>query len=460
MTDDVTRTVLFDQGTESLRMKRFLLTITSPDGSAAHRVFGSRRVTFGSSPDNDVVVDDPSVSRRHCELQVEAAGYRLVDLDSKNGTFLGDVRVRDAYLRSGTAIGIGGTVVRFETTDEDVEVLLSGRTRFAGLIGASDAMRELFASLERVADTDARVLLEGPPGVGKEHAANGLHRYSSRRGGEFVVFDCSAVAADHAEAELFGDESLGDQGGIGALEAAATGTLYLVDPSELSPELQARLARALKAGEYRRVGAQRAFPLTARVITGSERNLRADVERSDFRDDLYYQLAVVHIALPALRERPGDIPVLVEHFLQAARDDTGRASLNVTYATMERLKQHPWPGNVAELRNFIERAVALSSPDEAADDARFLKPEAPAVLVDEPARAVDALMRSTGADAAMAFKDAKSRLIEAFEQAYWRTLLERTAGNVSAAARIAGVHRKSVEYILKKHDISRREITP
>lgn len=458
MSDDVTRTVMLDQQIEALRMKRFLLTITQPNAGPKHRVFGSRRVTFGVSPDNDVVLDDPAVSRQHCEIRVEAAGYRLVDLASKNGTFLGDIRVGDAYLRNGVSIGIGGTVVRFETTDEDVEVLLSGRTRFAGLIGTTDAMREVFASLERVAETDASVLIEGPPGVGKEHAANGLHRHSKRRGGEFVVFDCSAVDADHVETELFGDDAQGDQGGMGALEAAATGTLYLVDPMELSAELQAKLARALKSGEYRRVGAQRPFPLTARVVTGSEANLRTASERGDFREDLYYQLAVVQVAIPPLADRREDIPVLVEHFLAQAREETGRSSLNITYATMERLKQHAWPGNVAELRNFIDRAVALSSADAAADDKRFLTSAPPADAGDTPAAAVSALMNATGTDASMAFKDAKARLIEAFEQAYWRALLERTAGNVSAAARIAGVHRKSVEYILKKHDISRQEI--
>lgn len=460
MSEDITRTVLVDERTEALRMKRFLLTITGPDGDARHRIFGSRRVTFGSNPDNDVVLDDPAASRRHCEIQVDANGYRLVDLDSKNGTYLGDLRVCDAYLRNGVTIGLGATAVRFETTDEDVEVLLSGRGRFGSLVGASDAMREIFATLERVAPTEARVLLEGPPGSGKEHAAEGLHKYSPRRGGEFVIFDCSAIGDADVEAELFGDDTAGELGGTGALEAAATGTLYLVDPGDLPAEVQAKLARALSAGEYRRVGAQRAFPLTARVLTGSDRSLRAEVERGHFREDLYYQLAVVHVVLPALRDRPSDIPVLVEHFLEIARAKTGRESLNVTYATMERLKQHPWPGNIAELRNFIERAVALASPDEAADDARFLNPPTPTVSDDEPTRAVDALMRSAGVDASLAFKDAKARLIEAFEQTYWRTLLERTAGNVSAAARIAGVHRKSVEYILKKHEISRREIAP
>ena len=460
MAHEVTRTVLVDESMEALRMKRFLLTIQAPEGPPKHRIFGSRRVTFGASPENDVVVEDPAVSRHHCEIRVEAAGYRLVDLDSKNGTHLGDVRIRDLYLRSGATIVLGGTQVRFETTEEDVEVLLSGRSRFGQLVGSCDEMREIFAVLERVSGTDARVLLEGPAGTGKEQAAEAIHKHSPRRGGEFVVFDCSAVAAASVDAELFGDESAGEHSGAGALEAAATGTLYLVDPSELAPDVQAKLARAIDRGEYRRVGATRAFPLTARIVSGADRPLRNDVDSGAFREDLYYQLSVVHVSLPRLRDRPTDIPVLVEHFLQLARVKTGNESLNVTYATMERLKQHPWPGNVSELRNFIGRAVALASADAAADDSRFLNPAVPTTAGDEPERAVAALMHSAGVDVAIPFKDAKGRLVEAFEKAYWLQLLEKTGGNVSAAARIAGVHRKSVEYILRKHEISRRELAP
>lgn len=456
MSEPVTRTVMLDDRTEALQLKRFLLTIDEPGKPGRHRVFGQRLVRFGSHPDNDVVLEDPAVSRAHFEIRVEGEGYRLVDLESKNGTFLGDVQVRDVYLAPDAAIRIGASTIRFETTEEDVEVLLSGRSRFGALVGASAQMREVFATLERVAQTDARLLLQGLPGTGKEHAAQAVHNHSKRRGGEFVVLDCSAVSAESVHAELFGDEAQGDVSGAGALETAATGTLYLLEPTELPADVQAMLARALDRGEYRRLGAQRAFPLTARLITGSDHDLRRALERGELREDLYYQLAVVSVHLPALRDRAKDIPVLVEHFLQDARREQGNDSLNITYGTMERLVVHPWPGNVAELRNFIRRAVALASADDAADDSRFINPVAPPEQADEPSRAVHALMRSSGVDVSIPFKDAKSRLIEAFEKAYWEQLLETTNGNVSAAARVAGVHRKSVEYILKKHEISRK----
>lgn len=456
MTDPVTRTVMLDDRTESLRLKRFLVTIDAPGQPPRHRVFGQRLVRVGSHPDNDVVLEDPAVSREHLEIRVEERGYRLVDLDSKNGTFLGDVSVRDVYLGSTASIQVGASTIRFETTDEDVEVLLSGRSRFGQLVGKSALMREVFATLERVAATDARVLLHGRPGTGKEEAAHAVHTHSKRKGGEFVVLDCSAIAPDSVQAELFGDESRGDTAGAGALENAATGTLYLLEPATLGPEVQALLARALERGEYRRVGAQRAFPLTARIISGSDDDLRRAVDRGELREDLYYQLAVVAVQLPALRDRAEDIPVLVEHFLEDARRAAGNETLNITYATMQRLVAHPWPGNVAELRNFIRRAVALASADDAADDSRFIHPAAPPSEADEPSRAVRALMLSSGVDVSIPFKDAKSRLVDAFEKSYWEQLLAETGGNVSAAARVAGVHRKSVEYILKKHEISRK----
>lgn len=456
MSDPVTRTVMLDDRTEALRLKRFLVTIEAPDQAPRHRVFGQRVVKFGSHPDNDVVLEDPAVSRTHLEIRVEERGYRLVDLDSKNGTFLGDHLVRDVYLGTTASILVGGSTIRFETTDDDVEVLLSGRSRFGQLVGKSAQMREVFATLERVAATDARLLLQGLPGTGKEQAAHAVHTHSKRKGGEFVILDCSAVSADAVQAELFGDESRGDVQGAGALETAATGTLYLLEPTELSAENQALLARSLDRGEYRRVGAARSFPLTARLVTGSDHDLRRAVDRGELREDLYYQLAVVSVHLPALRDRAEDIPVLVEHFLEDARTASGNESLNITYATMERLVAHPWPGNVAELRNFIRRAVALASADDAADDSRFIHPDAPTSEADEPSRAVQALMRSSGVDVSIPFKDAKARLIDAFEKSYWEQLLATTSGNVSAAARVAGVHRKSVEYILKKHEISRK----
>jgi DNA-binding NtrC family response regulator len=180
------------------------------------------------------------------------------------------------------------------------------------------------------------------------------------------------------------------------------------------------------------------------------------MEEGTFREDLYYRLAVVNLELPPLRERPEDIPLLVEHFLEESNEKAPGEEVDVSYSTMEKLKRQPWPGNVRELRNFVERAVLLAQGDSL--ETKFLDVEA---SVDP---ALDAAEEGAGSMAEMAireglpFKDAKNRLVEEFERTYWRTLLQKTEGNVSEAARRADVHRKSVEYILKKHGISREEI--
>lgn len=447
---EVTRTVVVDERVHALRMRQFLLVIEGPD-TTRHRIFSQRRVTIGSSPDNDVALDDPAVSREHAMIEVSADGYRLRDRGSKNGTRIGDLRVHDLFLVNNTRIQLGATTITFETTDEEVEVLYSGRTRFGGMIGGSMSMREIFGRLDRAALTDACILFEGRPGTGKEAAARAAHLHSHRRGGPFVVFDSSAVSPDAVERELFGH---GDAPGL--LEEAATGTLFIDDVDQLPSEAQARLARALDARTFRRIEGGDDEALEARIFASCDHDLLRDVDNAAFRSDLYYQLAVVHIVLPPLRDRAEDIPLLVEHFLEKARERFGNPSLNITYATMERLKTHAWPGNVRELHSFLERAVTLAAGDGSID-AEPTYVEAPPP--EEPARpkdAIESFMRLAGSTTAMPFKDAKARLVEAFERQYWTRLIEQTSGNVSEAGRIAGVHRKSVEYILKKLDIDRK----
>lgn len=450
--DAITRTVIVDERMHALRMRRFLL-ILERDGDVAHRIFSQRLVRLGSSPDNDVELDDPAVSRLHARIEVSAEGYRLVDEGSKNGTWVGDLRVRDLLLSHGARVRVGGTTITFETTDEEVELVYSGRTRFGGLVGGSMAMREIFGRLEREAGADTPILLEGKTGTGKEAAAEALHRHSFRRGAHFVVCDVSAIAADAVERELFGAEE-----GAGALARAAGGTLLLKEVDALPLEAQARLARTLQTRTVTPLSGTRAAPLEARVLVTCDHELARDVEAGTFRQDLYYEVSGVRVAMPLLRERAEDIPLLVEHFLELARERTGNASLNLTYATMERLKSHPWPGNVRELRSFLDRAISMASGDGSIDAApRYVEVEALEAHEERSADSIDAFMRLAGATTTMPFKDAKARLVETFERHYWIQLLEQTKGNVSAAGRIAGVHRKSVEYVLRKLDIDRKK---
>ncbi len=459
---EATRTIFLDGGDEQLELTQYRLRVVDGEHDEdLDDTFESARITLGSAPRNDLVFDDPAISRVHAEIEVDANGYLLTDLDSKNGVFVNGIRIRQAYLEDGAKFRLGNTTLRFELTEESTEVHFSGRERFGNLLGTSRQMREIFSMLERVSPTDASVLIEGESGTGKELAARAIHDYSERADGPFIVLDCSAIPSDLIESELFGHVKGAFTGATGsrkgAFEAAEGGTLFLDELGELSMDLQPKLLRALENERIKPIGSNEEVETDVRIVAATNRNLQHEIREGNFREDLFYRFAVIRVQLPPLRERPEDIPLLVEHFLEDANERTGRDDVDVSYKTMEKLKRHRWPGNVRELKNFVERAVLLTQGDNI--ETRFLSAGDP-----ESASAPQALEESTlpmvetALQEDIPFKDAKNRLVEEFEKEYWSRLLERTGGNVSKAARIAGVHRKSVEYILKKLDLSREDL--
>ncbi|MEM1348906.1 MAG: sigma 54-interacting transcriptional regulator [Myxococcota bacterium] len=458
---EITRTVFLDDGGQKLELEKYELEVTAGAGKGQRQSFEGRRVTIGSSPDNDFILDDPAVSRFHAELAVGDQGYLLVDLDSKNGTRANGMRVGSVFLEEGSVFEVGTTSIAFHVTGEPATVRFSSRERFENLLGRSMAMREIFALLERVSPTDYTVLVEGESGTGKELVAEAIHAHSPRAKGPFIVVDCSAIPRDLIESELFGHVKGAFTGASGtrkgAFEAARGGTLFLDELGELPLELQPKLLRALESKEVKPVGSNEPMKSDARIVAATNRNLIHEVREGNFREDLYYRFAVIKVALPPLRERPEDISLLVEHFLQAANEMAGREDIDISYRTMEKLKRHRWPGNIRELKNFIERAVLLAQGDTI--ETRYLNTDEMRADADEEAMSQAAApMAQMAIDENLPFKEAKNRLIEEFEKSYWSTLLERTGGNVSKAARIAGVHRKSVEYILKKLDLTRDSI--
>jgi len=274
--------------------------------------------------------------------------------------------------------------------------------------------------------------------------------------------DCSAIARDLIESELFGHVKGAFTGATGnrkgAFEAARGGTLFLDELGELPIDLQPKLLRALENREIKPVGSNTSVKTDVRIVAATNRNLIHEVREGNFREDLYYRFAVIKVALPPLRDRQEDVSLLVENFLRQANQMTGRGDVDISYKTMEKLKRHSWPGNVRELKNFIERAVLLAQGDTI--ETKFLNTGElrRTEKVAEETGAAAAPMANQAIDEGLPFKEAKNRLIEEFEKAYWSTLLERTGGNVSKAARQAGVHRKSVEYILKKLDLTREDL--
>ncbi|MEZ4269241.1 MAG: sigma 54-interacting transcriptional regulator [Myxococcota bacterium] len=438
-------TAAVDDGEDEVRFRRYCFCSGPERGT---HTFSARLIHLGSAPDNDLVVDSPTVSRQHARLEFNGSGYVLRDLGSKNGTFVDGVRITEAFVVAGSRVRLGTAEMEFRLEDETVQVALSRAECYGQLIGRSSQMREIFALLAKIAPTRATVLVEGESGTGKELVADAIHSHSPRAAAPLVVFDCSAVAPELIESELFGHVKGAFTGAVaarkGVFEQAHGGTLFLDEVGELPLELQPKLLRVLESGQVRPVGSGEQRRTDVRVVAATNRNLEREIESGQFREDLYYRLAVIKVRLPALRLRPEDIPLLVKHFLA----DSGSEGVHVGFETMQRLQQHPWQGNVRELKNYVERAVVLA--DSGRLETRFLTDRGLAAR--ESAEAADH-RESVDADYELPFKDAKARLLDTFERRYWLRLLEETEGNVSEAARRGGIHRKSLEYLMKKLDL-------
>ncbi len=295
-------------------------------------------------------------------------------------------------------------------------------------------MLELLVDLERTARTDLALLIEGETGTGKELVAECVHRASARAGGPFVTFDCSAVAPSLAESELFGHERGAFTGAVaaraGIFEQAHGGTIFLDELGELPKSLQPKLLRVLEKRELRRVGGSRTIEVDVRLIAATNRNLRTEVKRQTFREDLYFRVAGARLYIPPLRERLDDLPLLIEHFLTAA--DPSRSLQDVPAELWQELRGYRWPGNVRELKNAVQRM--LITPDRVFE--REPTSFAPPALVSQnlpPLRV------------------ARREAVDSFEQAYLQAVLGKAQGNVTRAAALAQVSRQAIHLLMLKH---------
>ena len=437
-------TRILDQGGSMVRQsgRGRLLIVKGPDRGEAIAI-GDLAVTVGSGPGNDVLLSDPTISRRHLLIEPNAEGVILRDLGSTNGSFVQGARFQELTLGFGTEVTIGQTVLKYVPQEVALELSPSDEESYGSLAGRDPKLRKLFRLLADVAASEATVLIEGETGTGKELFAEEIHRHSARRAGPFVVFDCGAVPKELIESALFGHLRGAFTGAVsdrpGAFEEADGGTLFLDEIGELAPEVQPALLRALDKRAVRPVGGTNYTQVSVRVVAATNRNLRAEIAAKRFREDLYYRLAVVRMHVPPLRERPDDVPLLVEHF---ARQFSGGQKLEVSREELERLRHHAWPGNVRELRNVIERACALTHGTKLEIDEAF----------DE---AFDGRTGKAGGavDIDLPFKEAKAQLIDSFEREYVRAQLKRHEGNLSAAARSAEVDRKHFRELLRKHGL-------
>ncbi|MFO0756841.1 MAG: sigma 54-interacting transcriptional regulator [Byssovorax sp.] len=434
MTDERTVPVSRPEGEARLlsRTLRFQV-VSGPDQGKVADLPGVQS-TIGTGKECDLVLTDPTVSRVHLTARIEGESIRIIDAGSRNGTRIDDLSIRDAYARPDSTVRIGDTSLRLQMTGDVIELPLSTRDRFGALIGKSDAIRRVFALLERIAPGEATVLIEGETGTGKELVAEAIHDESARGAGPFIVFDCSAVSATLIESELFGHLRGAFTGAIsdraGAFEAAHGGTLFLDEVGELPLDLQPKLLRVLERREVRRLGANVARKVDVRVVAATNRSLAREVEGGRFREDLYYRLAVIPVSLPPLRERQGDIPLLVRHF---EAELGGARGARLGDEQVSALAARTWPGNVRELRNAVARAVSLGSVGAAGGPAAPpSSPAAPAIDLDEP------------------LLSGRERVAEAYEKAYVELALQRTGGNVSRAAELCKVNRKHIQRAIRR----------
>jgi DNA-binding NtrC family response regulator len=385
------------------------------------------------------------VSRFHFHLLKEKNAWRVRDTGSTNGTSIQGVRFHDAELPSPEAVfDLGDSRVRVTEVASLAQVELLDQPTFGELYGRSLAMQKLFAMLERVAAHDTNVLIEGESGTGKELVATEIVKRSSRARKPFVVVDCGAISPNLIESELFGHVrgafTGADRDRMGAFEAAQGGTVFLDEIGELPLEMQPKLLRALEAREVRRLGETQTRKVDVRVVAATNRQLEREVNQGRFREDLFFRLSVVTLRIPPLRERPEDIELLVNVFLDAL-DATKHAHL-FTRELLENLSVHPWPGNVRELRNYVERTIVLQSTDV---------PVAARASSDESAETSRSDMRHP--DLSLSFRDAKERVLAEFEVAYLTALLDWAQGNVSRAARKAKMDRMNLHRLVQRYGL-------
>jgi DNA-binding NtrC family response regulator len=414
-----------------------LMVVDGPDAGKSVPLKGS--IFVGSHPDCGLVLTDPTVSRYHLEIQVRPEGILVKDQGSKNGTRLGPARVESFTGREGTKFRVGRTELLITANDPDAAAQ-KVPTRFGRALGVSKAMRDLFAALMRVAPTDSTVLLLGETGTGKEVLADGIHQNSRRSKKAFVVVDCAAVSPNLIESELFGHVKGSFTGATsdrdGAFAVADGGTIFLDEVGELPLDMQPRLLRVLETGVIKRVGDDTPRKVNVRVVAATHRNLEKEVENGTFRRDLFYRLGVVMVTVPALRDRLDDLELLCTHFAR----QLGRSDFELTPDLLETLRKHIWPGNVRELRNLVERAVAGAEPD--------IAPTAP-----KGSKQLGPTRTHTVELANLPFKEAKEKLVNSFVREYFAEILRRAEGNLSRAARLAGIARPHLHEIVNKHGL-------
>ncbi len=445
-----THTLVVENRT-TLKVRKCRLSITAGPELGKEMVTDKERLRVGAHSSNDLVIgEDRAASRHHFEVQYTERGYLVIDLNSTNGTFLDGRRVERAYLSTGSQVRAGQTVVTFSPIDEELTVEPDRDGELEGMVGQSVKMRQIFGLLKKIAPMDVSVIIQGETGTGKELVARAIHQLSARKRGPMVVLDCGAIPPNLIESELFGHEKGAFTGAIssrpGAFERASGGTIFLDELGELRTDLQPKLLRVLENREVRRVGGNDVIEIDVRVIAATNRDLVKEIANGNFREDLYFRLSVINIQLPPLRQRREDIPHIIRKALADPDIMTRHGRKRVMPPAMAVLQNYTWPGNIRELMNVISHVLTFSEGEEI--DVSHLPPRIQGQHKEQPLPFNEHL----------SFKDAKEQLLENFEREYLLQVLKRCDGNISRAARESGLHRKSVERLVKKYALDARAI--
>jgi transcriptional regulator with GAF, ATPase, and Fis domain len=433
--------VYTDVDSGALKVRRWAVRVLNGPQAGLSVTLERGSLLVGSAGSNDLVLEDPCVSRAHMELRLLEKGLQVRDLGSSNGTFHQETRIKESILQGAAVLRVGGTEVAVEPADREVPIDTDLQV-LGEMVGVSAPMRKLFGMVRQIAPSDVSVLIEGETGTGKEMVAVEIHRLSDRADKPLVVVDCGALPSGLVESELFGHMRGSFTGAHtnreGAFEQADGGTIFLDEIGELPTELQPKLLRALDQGQVKRVGDNTMRKVNVRAFAATSRDLNQAVSKGGFRADLFYRLAVVRLRVPPLRERLVDIKPLSQAIL---RRITSR-DIVVPDSAVELLRVHAWPGNVRELRNVLSHAVALHSDSDILKLPEVLGTEDPPDGAEEPALEGD-------------YREAKRQAVNQFEVRYLTNLLSRHNWNVSAAAREAGVDRNYIHRLMKRHDIRR-----
>jgi len=345
-------------------------------------------------------------------------------------------------------VGRAAREVELKRQNARLRSQLKLQSGYSGVVVHSQAMRKVFSVIDRVAPTEANVFISGESGTGKELVAREIHSKSRRSGQPFVPINCAALPDQLLESELFGYEKGAFTGADGQrqglLKGAAGGTFFLDEVTEMSLDLQAKLLRVIQERKIRRLGGGREIAIDVRWVCATNRDPEQAIRDGQLRQDLFFRLNVVPIRVPPLRARPEDIPILARDFLLHYTEQYDRPGLRLTPQVLQVLGAYSWPGNVRELQNLIERIVSMSAGgDIAVDELPEEMGRPQAVRFDEE---VDPEGRS--------FHDAKASAVANFEKAYLSALLGRHGGNISRAAREAGIDRKTIHRLLAKYELS------